>query len=109
MLGAPPDPLKLSSATPVVLHASAGPPAKRVRPWAQSGPRGPGAAQTCDPLLHTTSPGPPGSSACHDDLGSDSHAVEQVADVVVVHANAAIEGKLADRVRPVCHDAGAKF
>src|SRR5215204_1744944 len=39
MLGAPPDPLKLSSATPVVLHASAGPPAKRVRPWAQSGPK----------------------------------------------------------------------
>ena len=33
----PPDPLKLSSATPVVLHASAGPPAKRVRPWARSG------------------------------------------------------------------------
>src|SRR5690349_3415072 len=36
MLGAPPDPLKLSSATPVVLHASAAPPAKRVRPWAES-------------------------------------------------------------------------
>src|SRR3954468_4897772 len=37
MLGAPPDPLKLSSATPVVLHASAGPPAKRVRPWVDRG------------------------------------------------------------------------
>ena len=34
---------------------------------------------------------------------------EQVADVIVVHANAALEGKLADRARPVRHDVGAKF
>jgi len=34
---------------------------------------------------------------------------EQVADVIVAHANVAIEGELADRVRPVRHDAGAKF
>src|SRR4051795_6880085 len=38
----------------------------------------------------------------HDhDLGADVHALEQVGDVLVEHANAAIGSELADRLRPV--------
>jgi hypothetical protein len=53
MLGAPPDPLKLSSATPVVLHASAGPPAKRVRPGFVHGRKADMRA-VCSELLQAT-------------------------------------------------------
>jgi hypothetical protein len=42
-----------------------------------------------------------GLLARHHDLGADVHAPEQVSDVLVEHANAAIRGKLADRLRPV--------
>ena len=39
--------------------------------------------------------------ARHHDLGADVHAPEQVGDILVEHANAAIRGELADRLRPV--------
>src|SRR3982751_3044368 len=42
-----------------------------------------------------------GLLARHHDLGPDVHALEQIGDVLVEHANAAIRGKLADRLRPV--------
>src|SRR3954465_7621924 len=37
--------------------------------------------------------------ACHHDRGADADPVKQVNDVLVVHANAAIRGKGADRGR----------
>jgi hypothetical protein len=42
-----------------------------------------------------------GLSARHHDFGADGHALEQVGDVVVEHADAAIRGERADRVGPV--------
>src|SRR3954470_17724656 len=40
-------------------------------------------------------------SAHHHDLGADVHPLEQVSDVLVEHADAAIRGELADRLRLV--------
>ena len=39
--------------------------------------------------------------AQHHDLSADVHPLEQVGDVLVEQANAAIRGNLADRLRPV--------
>ena len=43
-----------------------------------------------------------GLLARHHDLSADVHALEQVRDVLVEHANAAIRGERADRLRPAC-------
>ena len=42
-----------------------------------------------------------GLLARHHDLGADVHAPEQVSDVLVEHADAAIRGEFADRLRPI--------